>query len=401
MVQVLRLTITVETQPLRRATVYFEWFRSFETNKEKKNMKRFASAGISFLAIMIIAVNTAAQQQITWVTQADNLRQRTGERFTFDCPAGGTISSRLWGTGTYTDDSSICTAAVHSGLITTRSGGKVTIGIRPGAASYAGSTRNGVKSNAYGKWQGSFVFVRDGGPSNGNENETDIFVINNISIVQNQPSAPTVFKTSSPYMITSLQTYHWNNGRGTSVPGRIGFRSATGRVFGPWSASGTPGQGGVRNANWTASPRVILPAGTYTVTDSDPSTWSQNRGTGGRGFATVRGYPARNTGEDQGTAINWGSRADKWRGNNGRIYILRCPSGGTLSGRLWGTYTYTDDSSICTAAVHAGLITTRDGGEVRIEIRAGAQSYRGSTQNGITSRDYGAWTGSFNFVGVR
>ncbi|WP_442942330.1 LCCL domain-containing protein [Nostoc sp.] len=62
------------------------------------------------------------------------------------------------------------------------------------------------------------------------------------------------------------------------------------------------------------------------------------------------------------------------------------------------TTVYTDDSSICNAAVHAGLITTRNGGQVRIRICPGAVSYYGTTRNGVNSRNYGSWGGSFIFV---
>jgi hypothetical protein len=65
---------------------------------------------------------------------------------------------------------------------------------------------------------------------------------------------------------------------------------------------------------------------------------------------------------------------------------------------VWGTDIYTDDSSVCTAAVHAGLIDYEDGGEVVIEIRAGESSYLGTTANGVTTLDYGAWRRSFVFV---
>jgi hypothetical protein len=87
------------------------------------------------------------------------LRGRNGERFTFVCAANG-VNGRLWGKSLYTDDSSICTAAVHAGLISAAGGGTVTIEIRPGAASYQTSTSNGVASRSYGSWPGSFVFVR-------------------------------------------------------------------------------------------------------------------------------------------------------------------------------------------------------------------------------------------------
>jgi hypothetical protein len=65
---------------------------------------------------------------------------------------------------------------------------------------------------------------------------------------------------------------------------------------------------------------------------------------------------------------------------------------------VWGTNIYTDDSSVCTAAVHGGLITLAKGGKVKIEMRDGQPSYRGSTRNGIKSNKYPAWTGSFIVV---
>ncbi len=46
------------------------------------------------------------------------------------------------------------------------------------------------------------------------------------------------------------------------------------------------------------------------------------------------------------------------------------PAGGNLEGG-WGTDIYTDDSSICTVAAYAGIITRRDGGTVTIKFVAG------------------------------
>jgi hypothetical protein len=65
---------------------------------------------------------------------------------------------------------------------------------------------------------------------------------------------------------------------------------SSGQVYGPWQAVGSPGQGGVPNAYWVARLRITLPPDTYTVLDSDPSTWARNRGTGGAGFASVEGW---------------------------------------------------------------------------------------------------------------
>src|SRR6266851_3375642 len=70
------------------------------------------------------------------------------------------------------------------------------------------------------------------------------------------------------------------------------------------------------------------------------------------------------------------------------------PAAGGAPGNVWGTDVYTDDSSVCTAAVHAGLISLAGGGAVEIEIRSGLPGYLGSSRNGVSSSGYGAWPAS-------
>ena len=93
----------------------------------------------------------------SWDTDASNHRGQIGRRFTYQCPAGGRAGS-VWGTGVYSDDSSVCTAAVHAGAIGF-DGGRVVIEIRPGQSSYSASERNGVSSAEWGAWDGSFAVV--------------------------------------------------------------------------------------------------------------------------------------------------------------------------------------------------------------------------------------------------
>ncbi|OPY61538.1 MAG: hypothetical protein A4E57_04178 [Syntrophorhabdaceae bacterium PtaU1.Bin034] len=119
-----------------------------------------------------------------------------------------------------------------------------------------------------------------------------LFNNGNISGVSNNPTRATVFSLAKPHVITLIENYHWNNGRGTTSAGSIGLRGSDGRTYGPWAVSGHPGQGGVPNAYWRCQPNVALPAGTYTVVDSDPATWSQNSGSQGSGHTRVEGYPA-------------------------------------------------------------------------------------------------------------
>ena len=94
----------------------------------------------------------------------------------------------------------------------------------------------------------------------------------------------------------------------------------------------------------------------------------------------------------------WGLNAAQYRGQNGLRVSLDCTSGNSAVYTVWGTGTYTDDSSVCMAGVHAGRISATEGGTVRIEISAGRESYEGSEANGVTSLSYGPWDGSYSFV---
>ncbi len=75
---------------------------------------------------------------------------------TIDCPANCGAMGTIWGTDLYTDDSAICTAAIHAGLIEDAVGGTVTVHREPGLESYEGTTRNGITSLSYGEWDASF-----------------------------------------------------------------------------------------------------------------------------------------------------------------------------------------------------------------------------------------------------
>ncbi len=93
----------------------------------------------------------------TWEANATSLNGPDGQTFTLACSPGGTAHS-VWGSDIYTADSSICTAGVHSGLITYQQGGAVTIELRPGKTIYGCSERNGVTTGPFGSYQHSFVF---------------------------------------------------------------------------------------------------------------------------------------------------------------------------------------------------------------------------------------------------
>ncbi|PIP83915.1 MAG: hypothetical protein CO113_15565 [Elusimicrobia bacterium CG_4_9_14_3_um_filter_62_55] len=69
---------------------------------------------------------------------------------------------------------------------------------------------------------------------------------------------------------------------------------------------------------------------------------------------------------------------------------------GDVKGSLWGTDTYTTDSTLASAAVHAGVLKPGEKGVVKVTIMPGEPSYQGSTRNGVSSSPWGAWKCSFS-----
>jgi hypothetical protein len=200
-----------------------------------------------------------------WQRTAVPYRDQVGQTIEFECPAGGEPYS-VWGTNVYTDDSSVCTAAVHVGLITFDEGGTVGAEILGEGDAFIGSESNDVLTFEYGAWGGSFSF----------------------------PDADLL---------------------------------------------------------------------------------------------------------DVEASIPWNRQANFYSDRGGEDITANCPADGTPAG-VWGTDVYTSDSSVCTAAVHSGLITLEDGGEVTFRLIDGQEEYTGSEANGIESFDYGPWNGSFEFVGA-
>lgn len=111
-----------------------------------------------------------------------------------------------------------------------------------------------------------------------------------------------------------------------------------------------------------------------------------------RSFVLVAASPA--SGETGEGGTGWDASATAYVGFLGARFVFGCPAAGT-PGAVWGTGVYTSDSSVCSAALQAGLITLARGGIVTAEIRPGQSAYLGSTRNGVTSESFGAWPQSY------
>ena len=85
-----------------------------------------------------------------------------------------------------------------------------------------------------------------------------------------------------------------------------------------------------------------------------------------------------------------------YESNVGKTYTFTMT--GTTVGSVWGTDTYTTDSFLTTAAVHAGVLERGATREVEVMVVPGQPSYKGSSRNGVTTSDWGAYEVSFRFA---
>ncbi|XP_048340415.1 vitrin isoform X1 [Sphaerodactylus townsendi] len=76
-------------------------------------------------------------------------------------------------------------------------------------------------------------------------------------------------------------------------------------------------------------------------------------------------------------------------------FIAKCPSGcQDTKYRVYGTDIYASFSSVCSAAIHSGIID-KSGGKILVQKVAGQSGYKGSYANGIQSLSLPRWRESF------
>ena len=86
------------------------------------------------------------------------------------------------------------------------------------------------------------------------------------------------------------------------------------------------------------------------------------------------------------------------RGKTDEVFYIRVT--GSTDGQVWGSVVYTDDSPLATAAVHAGLVKKGETAILKVTILAGQAGYTGSTDNDVTTADYGDFDGSYKIEAV-
>ncbi|CAH1238320.1 CRISPLD1 [Branchiostoma lanceolatum] len=307
-------------------------------------------------------------------TQSRNV---DGESFTASCPAGcAAIGATVWGSAVYTDDSGLCRAAIHDGRITD-AGGEVTVYKQPGQDAYAASDQNGILTVAYGTWGGSFAFTAD--------------------IPQQAPAEPT--PAPGPPMVDCNTEPRQLDGESTTVQCPDGCLESGSTVWGfviytddsslcraAIHDGRIPAEGGEVTLYKLSGQESYLAAEQHGITTREYGSWS-----GSFAFSSDPVVPEV---EERAAVVDCNTQS---RDMDGDSYTVVCPAGCETGATVWGLVIYTDDSSICRAAIHDGRITN-SGGEFTVYKIPGQDSYLSSEQNGVQTLTYSSWGGSFAFT---
>ncbi len=273
----------------------------------------------------------------------------------------GPTSGSVWGSGPYTGDSSICTAARHAGVIGEAGGALQLVGLA-GADSYEGSEANGVITSSWGSYGESFE-VEPVPVATAMPDHSDAPVCNSVP-----DSGAVVCRCAAGTTGGSV----WGSGPYTAdsdICTAARHAGVIGEAGGALELSAAPGQDG------------------YEGSQANGVTTS-NWGSYGQSFAIRPVSAASATGPGPS-----GPSCDVIPGDAERF---TCTCDVRASGSVWGSGPYTADSNICSAARHAGVLGS-EGGRVTVMRLPGLAVYTGSQANGEDTADWGAYDASIAF----
>jgi hypothetical protein len=95
---------------------------------------------------------------IAGLTDMSEYRQEYGAAVRVEVT--GRTTGAIWGTGIYSDDSDISTAAVHAGLLKDGEKGLLVVKIVPSPPLFEGTQRNGVLSREYKTWPSGYTLEK-------------------------------------------------------------------------------------------------------------------------------------------------------------------------------------------------------------------------------------------------
>jgi outer membrane protein OmpA-like peptidoglycan-associated protein len=306
------------------------------------------------------------------------------------CSADATARGSVWGMDVYTGDSSVCRAALHAGVVA-KSGGAVTVVPEAGRPAYPGVTRNGVSSSNYGAYRSSFRFAAAAPAA----------------------AAPTAAPSRPPTMSTaSVCPDNFAAYADTTDPVACTCSTDATARGSVWGMDVYTGDSSVCRAALHAgvvaksggAVTVVPEAGRQAypgVTRNGVS--SSNYGAYRSSFRFAAAAPAAaapTAAPSRAPTVSTASICP----DNFAAYAdttdpvaCACSADATARGSVWGMDVYTGDSSVCRAALHAGVVA-KSGGAVTVVPEAGRPAYPGVTRNGVSSSNYGAYRSSFRFA---
>lgn len=334
------------------------------------------------------------------------------------CTADATQQGGVWGMDVYTEDSSICQAAVHAGLIPA-DGGDITVMPSPGLKAYPGLTRNGVASGNNGRSEGSFSFVRMPVPpanQSSGQSSGQIQTSGQGSVQAQVPAPPPPpalpAAVGGPENTLAQCPDNFVAFRGTTDALSCFCPAENVEVGGVWgmdvyTEDSSVCQAAVHAGYLTKSGGnlTIVPqpgrAAYAGVTRNDISSGNNGASESSFGFA-----PATTTAvyvpvkpivqpQPQTPLSQCPDNFIAYRGTTDALSCFCSPESVDIGG-VWGMDVYTEDSGICQAAVHYGVLT-RDGGNISVLPQPGRKTYAGVTRNGMSSGNNGMAEGSFSF----
>ncbi|KAM3855797.1 vitrin [Vipera latastei] len=137
-------------------------------------MKRITAIALVFVLLLtcIYATkestkrNRKSKQSVPQIECVIKAAKIINPEFIAKCPLGcQDVKYRVYGTDIYASFSSVCAAAIHSGIID-NSGGKVLVQKVAGQSGYKGSFSNGIRSLSLPRWRESFI-LSEGKPKRG------------------------------------------------------------------------------------------------------------------------------------------------------------------------------------------------------------------------------------------
>ena len=334
----------------------------------------------TFWALPVWARSTSPLPQSVAVSVIDEFKAQTGTVL-YITVTGAASGGSTWGSNPYTFDSNLPVAAVHAGVLAVGETKVIKVTVVAGLTQFLGTSANGIMTTTYPASSAAIRLAPDDGGDN--------------PVLGNSGNLRDLSSTAGGV--------HRILVTGNSKAGTI-YGSNVYTTDSPLAAVVV--HAGVLGDGQTGVVRVVMGTGQYKYVSttsngvtsnsySDFPTWYSVATDAGNN--TVLPFPGmfESPIADPGTV-------GSYRGRNGAALYFKVT--GSTAGGVWGTGTYTDDSSLATAAVHSGVLRVGQEGIVKVRIEPGLTLfymfsppvYAASTANGVTSNSYGTFGGSFS-----